>query len=145
MEPKRKAGSGFTCSGLLDKKCARKPRGHAQREEPQTAAFPRGNTQASGAAWAARTRRLPTNKWHENECVLRKCKCIKTKMRYHTAPIRMATTKQTRTPPIQKMTSESEDVEKLGPLSSAGGKENGAATVKNSTVVPPKIKQRTTT
>lgn len=66
-------------------------------------------------------------------------------MRYHTAPIRMATTKQTRTPPIQKMTSESEDVEKLGPLSSAGGKENGAATVKNSTVVPPKIKHRTTT
>lgn len=49
------------------------------------------------------------------------------------------------TPATQKTTSVGEDVEKLEPLRSAGGNENGAATVKNSMVAPPKIKHRIAT
>ena len=62
---------------------------------------------------------------------------IKTTMRYHFTPMRMAKTK------TQETTSIGEDTERKEPLALLVGMHASAATVENSTEVPQKIKNRT--
>ena len=63
---------------------------------------------------------------------------IKTTMRYHLRPVRMAIIKDTRNKSV------GEDVDKWNPCALLVGIQTGVATVEDSMKVPQKIKNRTT-